>query len=174
MSEVRRKFILNAIARLTDRYVRLFGLGDNEGTRVALEGAVAKGLANHEIARWNGTGMGRPEVREGERVEDDPIRMFAYTVGNPVSYEPSLDGGEVLKGVGGAVFRTRGDAEAVLEDGYLPRSWFPDFSRKPGRVYGLELPGPIDEVTRPGSEADLGARLLMVPAKLVRLSKRAA
>lgn len=50
----------------------------------------------------------------------------AYTVGATKGYETYLDtDSDAGKGVGGIAFRTREEAQAVLdaEDGFLPRAW---------------------------------------------------
>lgn len=94
-------------------------------------------------------------------------KKIAFTVGNPLTYEPSLDEGEVEKCVGGIVFRTHKEAEAVLEDGHLPLAW--GYGKIPGRVYGLKLPGEFKDVTKPGPKDYRGGRWLLEPATIVRV-----
>lgn len=82
----------------------------------------------------------------------------AYTLGNPETYEPALDRGPVYKSVGGVVYRSSEEAQEVLDahEGYLPPDWF-DGLRIPGRVYLLELPGPVEDLTE-----ERGHRLLLL------------
>lgn len=60
-----------------------------------------------------------------------------YTLGNPQVYETALDMDPSLeKQAGGAYFPTIERANAALEDGRLPRSWFPSENLH-GKVYAL-------------------------------------
>lgn len=98
------------------------------------------------------------------------MHTLAYTVGNPDAYEPELDKGEVLKGAGGVVFATREEAESVLEDGKLPRAWFPNRAPIPGTVYGLVLDQTLLEATVMWADFSGGRKLLAgVRAVVVRL-----
>lgn len=93
----------------------------------------------------------------------------AFTLGNPKSYEPALAKGEVEKAPGGVVFTSQDRAQAVLDHfgGHLPPRWFGG-RMIPGRVYALDLPGPVCEVTE---RRDYGLAL-RVPAPCRRLDPR--
>lgn len=103
----------------------------------------------------------------GRAVEmTQPRGPNAWTLGNPLVYDPKL--GEGLgKARGGAVFRSWRAAQAALVEGrngtYLPREWFPDAGPVPGAMYALRVrPGQV------GSETDeVGAATLLEPAPIL-------
>jgi len=59
---------LAQIEQLTFEYITEHGLGENHEHLAALHEAVNRGTRDEEIA-----GHADPEIREGERVQDDPI-----------------------------------------------------------------------------------------------------
>lgn len=85
--------------------------------------------------------------------------MRAYTVGNPVVYDPLLlEGKPLRKAEGGVIFSSVEDALDTLENGKLPLKWFPE--GLPGAVYSVELDGMLERVSVEDSYCGRGRRLI--------------
>ena len=91
------------------------------------------------------------------------VMIRAFTLGNPEAYELAFKEGPVIKQPGGVVYTTQALAQSVIDafGGCLPPRWF-NGRKLPGRVYALDLPGPVCEVTE---RKDYGMAL-RVPAQV--------